>query len=106
MRRKSTIFFVLSVGMLAACAQPVSKTPLPVDGSRADGSVVLAFQHNPQIEIPQVDWDAAQRNALSRCNAWGYRNANPFEGVQTTCQAANGYGCLQATTARTYQCTN
>ncbi len=103
MRKKSIILFALIV---SACAAEVDKTPLPVDGSRADGSVVLGFSYSPVLEIPKIDWDAAQANAAKRCRAWGYSKADAFEGQATSCQRSDFYGnCLETVVRKTYQCT-
>ncbi|MBI1492678.1 YecR family lipoprotein [Halocynthiibacter styelae] len=91
---------------LVSCATPVEKTPLPIGGSRADGSVVLGYQHS-WIEVPTVDWAAASVSATRRCQAWGYRSADPFEGIRTQCERSDVYGtCLETTVSKTYQCLN
>lgn len=95
---------IILIGTLAGCE--VEKTPVPTDGSKADGSVVLSYQVGP-YEIPKVDWTAAQTNAVQRCRAWGYSSADAFDGNVRRCEASDIYGsCTMTTISRTYQCLN
>ena len=101
---RTTILLSAAVALLAACAVDTPKTPLPTGGSKADGSVDMSFEVN-YLENPIVDWDSARLGATSRCQAWGYKSADPFEGTRTECNSRDGYGtCLQAFVTRTYQC--
>jgi|SaaInlStandDraft_1057018.scaffolds.fasta_scaffold440080_1 hypothetical protein len=95
---------VVALGLLAACE--VEKTPVPTDGSKADGSVVLSYQVGA-YEIPKVDWSAAQSSAVQRCRAWGYSSASAFDGDVRRCESSDVYGsCTMTTISRTYQCLN
>jgi hypothetical protein len=97
----SIFFAALS---LAGCA--TVKTLQPIEGSKADATVTLAYEVGI-FEKPIVDWDLAKATAKRRCAAWGYRNSQAFGGGQTRCTAYNGYGnCLQEQVNITYQCTN
>lgn len=101
--RTALILFVCAL-FSAGCAVDTPKTPLPTGGSRADGSVDMSFEVGA-YERPIVDWDAAAVSATSRCKAWGYQSADPFEGTRTECNVRDGYGnCIQAFVTRTYQC--
>lgn len=86
----------------AACA--TAKELVPIGGSRADGTVQLAFDYGG-FEKPVVDTAAAQVTATQRCQAWGYRNAEPFGGSQQQCTASNQYGCVAFRVTVSYQCT-
>ena len=88
--------------MLAACA--TTKVMTPIGGSRSDGTVKLAFNYGA-FEKPQVDGAAALQSATARCQAWGYKNAEPFGGYQSQCTAANGYGCVAWQVTVEFQCT-
>jgi len=95
---------LLSVLALTACE--VQKTPVPTGGSRADATVEMSY-NIAGLEVAVVDWEAAEEGAKMRCNAWGYRNTDAFEGTITQCQASDFYGnCNMATVKRVYQCTN
>lgn len=98
---------IAAAAFLVGCATEVAKTPLPIGGSKADGSIEMGYQYSPQVEIPKVDWPAATKLAEQRCNAWGYRNASPFQGVRNICETRDGYGnCHQYTVTKTFQCLN
>lgn len=100
--KKITIFLIAF--SLAGCE--VAKTPVPTGGSKSDALVELSFDVG-ELEVPVVDWQAAGVSAVKRCNAWGYRKADPFEGTRTQCLASDMYGsCTRSTITRTYQCTN
>ncbi|HYD17693.1 MAG TPA: YecR family lipoprotein [Patescibacteria group bacterium] len=96
----ASLILCLFVG---ACAKNI--TPLATGGSRADGTVVVAYQYG-MFEQPVIDWSKAQSSAVARCKAWGYRKAQAFEGTENKCLAFNGYGnCIQTQVNTTYQCT-
>ncbi|WP_044028052.1 YecR family lipoprotein [Dinoroseobacter shibae] len=97
------IFGALCLVTVVGCTE-VTKVPVPTGGSRADASVTLSYNTNP-YEIVTPDWETAQSSANARCQAWGYSRAEPFEGVQTQCQAFDGWGnCSSSVVSRTYQC--
>jgi hypothetical protein len=97
------IIGVLSLLVLVAGCS-VNKTPVATGGSKADATVRMSYEES-MFESPQVNWAAAQREALARCEAWGYSSVEGFSGIETNCNAYNGYGnCISATHTRTYQC--
>lgn len=92
----------LVVVLLSGCA--TQKTLQATGGSKADGTVELAYQFG-LFERPQVNWEEGVTIARSRCKAWGYSDAEPFGGVKTTCNQRNGYGnCIDTVVTATYQC--
>lgn len=93
---------VVCVSMfLASCA--TQKTMVATGGSRADGTVQLAYQFGG-FEIPHVDYAAALSTASQRCIAWGYTGAEKFGGEESTCVQWNAYGCLTTKVAVNYAC--
>lgn len=101
---KKFIYGGVALLMLAACAE-VAKTPVAVGGSRADASVIMAYDV-AMFENVTPDWATASKSAQARCKVWGYPGASAFEGTREQCHAYNGYGnCLRATISKTYQCT-
>lgn len=89
--------------VLVGCA--VQKTLTPVGGSRADGTVELAYEFT-QFEKPVVDAAQGLEAAIQRCAAWGYSGAEPFGGQKSQCQSFNGYGtCTHMQVSVQYQCT-
>ena len=86
---------------LAGCA--VQKEWTATGGSRADGTVELAFEYGV-FEKPQVDNAQGVDLAASMCAGWGYTGSQPF-GAMTKCEAVNGYGdCMRWLVTRKYQC--
>ena len=85
-----------------ACA--AAKYPQPIGGSRADGTVQLAYEYGA-FENPQVDWESANRLATEKCAAWGYSAAESFGGGVRECTYADQNGCWQYFVTITYQCT-
>ena len=97
------VMIVASMALaLAACAT-VTKQMVPVSGSRADGTVKLAFTYG-MFEKVAIDYPAANASAAQRCVAWGYKSAEPFGAAQTICQASGEYGCTQTLVTMEYQC--
>ena len=93
---------IVAGSLLAGCA--TTKTLQPISGSRADGTVVLAYEYGV-FEQPQPQWDLALVTARERCRAWGYNKAQPFGGGQKQCVAVDGYGsCMRWIVKVTYQC--
>ena len=96
---KTILIFLL---LLQGCA--VTKQLVPTGGSRADGTVTLAFEYGI-FEVPQLDAQQGLDAAKQRCAAWGYENATPFGGTQQQCINANNSGCVRWLVSITYQCT-
>jgi hypothetical protein len=105
MTTKIHILALLSLGLiLGGCS--VNVTPSPISGSKADGTVTLSYQYGV-FQQPVVDWSTAQSQAMTRCKAWGYTNAEQFGGQNNQCLQYNGYGsCVNTQVNVTYQCTN
>ena len=87
---------------VAGCA--TTKELVPIGGSRADGTVQMAYEYM-NYERPEVDAEAARVSARQRCQAWGYKDAEAFGGAMTQCLQSNNYGCAQTRVTVTYQCT-
>ncbi|WP_271407632.1 YecR family lipoprotein [Pseudomonas sp. Q1-7] len=73
-------------------------------GSRADGTVDMAYDFAP-FEQPVVNRSQAQSIAKSKCQVWGYQDAESFGGQQQNCHQFNGYGsCVAGQIVIKYQC--
>lgn len=104
MTKKNIILIIVCLAFLDGCRTKINIVPTAVDGSRADGTVTLAYEYG-LFEDPVVDWDDAQKIAKKRCNAWDYKRAEPFGGVQSICVVRNGYGnCMRQQVKNVYQC--
>jgi hypothetical protein len=104
---KSNVFETLRViafaTLLASLSCATVKVPQPIGGSRAVGTVQLAYEYGG-FERPQVDWETGNQIATERCRGWGYSEAESFGGGVSQCTAYNQYGCLQFFVTITYQC--
>ncbi|MDR3490967.1 MAG: YecR family lipoprotein [Gammaproteobacteria bacterium] len=101
--KNSSLAICLSATLaLTGCA--TTKTLQPISGSKADGTVTLAYEYG-MFESPTVDWNRANITAKQRCAAWGFNNAQAFGNGQSQCTAYNQYGCTRQQVNVVYQCT-
>ncbi|OHT26137.1 hypothetical protein A3Q29_00245 [Providencia stuartii] len=93
--------FVLCLS-LSGCT--VKKEMFPVGGSKADGTVTMAYSFG-EFEKPIVDAQKAKEVAAQKCKVWGYADADPFGGQTTNCTQRGGFGSCSQTEVRVqYQC--
>ena len=108
MKKFKLVVAAIIAATAAACA--TAKELVPVGGSRADGTVQLAFDYGG-FEKPVVDGAAATcgehdpERHTEKCQAWGYKNAEAFGDAQQQCTASNQYGCMAYRVTVSYQCT-
>lgn len=93
----------LSLLTLAACA--TTERWSPAGGDRETGVVRVAYEY-PEYKQPEVSDAQAENLALSRCNAWGYRQAQPIAGQIRQCALKDGGDCKLWTVTREYRCTD
>ncbi|MCX2898867.1 YecR family lipoprotein [Pseudomonas mandelii] len=73
-------------------------------GSRADGSIDMAYDFKP-FETPIVDINQAEAVASSKCAVWGYERAERFGGQIQNCRASDAWGnCTAGQVVVKYQC--
>ncbi len=94
----STLVAVILLATLQGCA--VQKELIPTGGSRADGTVKLAFQTGV-FEKPQIDTAKSLETAKKRCAAWGYTDVEAFGGAGKECIDRN---CEHWTVTYQFQC--
>jgi hypothetical protein len=100
-----TIFLCILVSVVCLSGCAVQEQWAATGGSRADGTVELAYEYQ-QFQEPEVDDAQGADLAASRCAVWGYTGSEPFGGVMRKCQAFGGYGnCLNWLVTKNYQCT-
>lgn len=88
--------------MLAGCA--VHKDMIAVGGSKADGTVKMAYEYGP-FESPDVSSQQGVVAAAKKCLAWGYKSAEAFGGSETTCvQPDPTFGCAKTRVTTEFQC--
>lgn len=101
---KNLIIPIAALSLAACAVQPKIVTPYSTGGSKADASVEMTYGVS-YLQAVKPDWVAAQRDALKRCQAWGYSTAEAFDGVRKSCTLRGTYGnCLEGTVTRAYQC--
>lgn len=108
MRKLAGVVVVLGVLVCAGCAKPVPKYWASAGGSRSDATVMVGYAYNPTTEIPQTNPEQAHEEALKRCRAWGYLEADPFGMVTKRCaDMVYGFGgpqCVEMMVTQQYQC--
>lgn len=73
-------------------------------GSRADATVRLSYTYGA-FQVPHTSEQQALSLAVSRCDAWGYKGAEAFGGVERRCSVSSGLGgCSQFEVTKEYQC--
>ncbi|OFR06091.1 hypothetical protein HMPREF2907_04305 [Neisseria sp. HMSC055H02] len=97
-----TSLVVLSLFVVSACT--THKTMVPISGSKADGIVKMAYDY-ALLESPMINREASQEQAVKRCNAWGYSDAEAFGTSSKQCIENNGFGCERFRVITEYQCT-
>lgn len=110
MRKLATLTLAAALALVATgCAKPVTKMWQAAGGSRADATVEVGFEYNPQREQPQVNDQQALAEAVRRCQSWGYADAEPFGMTKNICQRFDpmpfgGVVCGSMLVTRQYQC--
>ena len=88
---------------LGGCAS--SRGWAPSGGDRQRGVVRLSYEY-PEFQQPEMSDAQAAKLAQNRCNAWGYRKAEPIEGQIRQCANVDDGNCNLWTVTREYQCTD
>ena len=105
MNLKHVVIIAASVFIMSILGCAVDKQLTATGGSRADGIVKLSYEYG-LFERPQLDGQQGITEARQRCSAWGYRNAQPFDGARQKCINHDGTNCLRWLVTIDYQCTN
>ena len=100
---RSLLMLVAVTFAVSSCATDI--IPFATGGSKADGTVTLAYEYN-YLQTPVIDWEEAEKEALSVCRRWGYSKAEAFGGSRRACVVAGQYGCTVYTVTTEYQCSN
>lgn len=95
------IAVVSASGIIAGCA--VDKNYYAIDGSRADGTVALAYDYG-SFEEPVVNRQQGRELAKNKCVRWGYVDAEPFGGYSQACISPSKLGCDRVQIIEKFQC--
>jgi hypothetical protein len=97
-------FAIMFAFALSACAIDVA--PMVTGGSKADAVVNVSYIV-PEFRVPNINFEEAKAKATKRCQAWGYKNAEAFEGITQSCAQRDIFdGCGALKHTLTYQCIN
>ena len=96
-----SLFMMSVIGGLVGCAS--TKQWTPAGGNREEGVVRVSYEY-PEFQQPQMSESQAQKLALSRCNAWGYRKAEPIAGQIRQCANMDDGNCDLWSVTREFQC--
>ncbi|WGL96552.1 YecR family lipoprotein [Arsenophonus nasoniae] len=97
--------FFISIFIILLSACTVNKEMYAIGGSKADGTIELAYDFG-MFETPKIDFQKASQLAIKKCSVWGYKNAEAFGGQRTRCTDRNGFGdCVRAEVTVPFQCT-
>ena len=94
-------FWLIFFCFFCSCSVPVSS--VPIGGSRADGTVTVAYEYGP-FAIPEVNREEMYRQAKERCQRWGYQEAERFGGGTRQCIRPDGSACWLWRVSIQYQC--
>jgi hypothetical protein len=101
-RALSTIAAAALFLSLTACA--TSRQWNVSGGDRSEGVVRVSYEY-PEFEQPELSDEQAMQIATSRCNGWGYEDAEPIAGQIRQCGNMDGANCNLWTVTREYRCT-
>lgn len=106
MQKLITMALVCAAAMTAGCATPSFKDWQASSFSRTDASILLSYEYR-ETEIPMASELQAIQLAKQHCSAWGYSDAEAFEGMARQCikTAGQNTSCGLIRVDKQYQCT-
>jgi hypothetical protein len=90
------------VAVSAGCA--TGKQWAVTDSDRDEGLVRVSYEF-PEHQEPELSDEQAIKLAESRCNGWGYDDAEPIAGQLRQCSSMNSGDCELWKVTREFQCT-
>jgi hypothetical protein len=92
---------VLLVVSLSACVS--AKQWTSTGGNKDSGLVRISYQY-AEFHQPDLSEAQAMELAANRCEAWGYKRAEPVAGLVRECSSMDGGNCELWTVTREFQC--
>jgi hypothetical protein len=103
MHRSIRIITSLAIAaVFTGCA--TSKQWAVTESDRDEGLVRVSYEF-PELQEPQLSEEQAMKLAESRCNGWGYDDAEPIAGQLRQCSSMNSGNCELWKVTREFQCT-
>lgn len=101
---KKQLILICTIALLTtACAS--KRDFYAMSGSRADGTVDMAYDIHGPFDKPIINMNQAEEIASRKCSVWGYDTAEPFGGKSERCNQRNGFGdCMNGQVVIQYQC--
>ena len=96
------ITLLVVAASFAGCA--TSKQWSVTESDRNEGLVRVSYEY-PEFQEPQLSEAQAMKLAESRCNVWGYDDAEPIAGQLRQCSNVDNGNCNLWTVTREFQCT-
>ena len=97
--------FIIAYAALLLAGCSISSKPFVIDGSRADGKVIMHSGATTDT-ADKVIWQNQEFAALEKCQAWGYQGTAPFGGVRSSIITIDAWGQNIWEHERVYQCTD
>jgi hypothetical protein len=104
-RNKKLTMLILPLSLMALGGCVSTKQWSASGGDREHGLVRVAYQY-PEFKQPTLSDAQAEQLAESRCNAWGYKRAEPIAGQIRECSNKDDGNCDLWTVTREYQCSS
>ena len=89
--------------LLAGCSS-IPSNPFAVDGSRADGKIIMHSGTTTDMAV-EVNWQSQEHVALEKCLDWGFNGVEPFGGARSRILTVDEWGVRFWEHERVYQCT-
>jgi hypothetical protein len=99
--RRLVLLPVLLVSTLSACVS--AKQWTSTGGNKESGLVRVSYQYS-EFHQPDLSETQAMELAANRCEAWGYKRAEPVAGLVRECSNMDGGDCDLWTVTREFQC--
>ena len=96
-------FLALSLLLVGLSACATTDKWSAAGGNREAGVVRLSYDY-PEFHQPEMSDAEAVKLALNRCNAWGYKQAEPIDGQVRQCSNMDDGNCNLWTVTREFQC--
>ena len=104
MKNKHIFLAMVATVVLSAC-QTANPNWVAVGGSRADGTVKIAYEQ-PEMSQASPTMEVGRQLAAKRCQRWGYQDAEACGGATRQCIRSPGFwtNCMTYQVTFEFQC--
>lgn len=100
--RIGTLTLLILVVVCGCSSVPINWNAM--DGSKSNGTVVLAYEYRPILDTPPSDDHEAILIANQKCQGWGYLGAEAFGGATKSCAELYNGDCVRVKVTKIFQC--